>query len=641
MKDKYSTDGENSDNDSSSSEEPVVWSVEHEKDFLRTLSALKTHDPKIYSAQTFFTAKMEGPTNNFNDKSEKRRSTPMYLKDYERIIVLEKNGDISEEEVQTSVQPGFYEQQKSLKQKLKAALDDVLDDDDDDKEPLLKPRVKTEVEMKKEEDEYYEWLKGQKNEELPGVEEMRGLKEIWNDTNLEDNEKFLRDYILNKEYDVDDESGIPSYEEIVSVVKDEEELERGNEFERKYNFRYEEPDPEFIKQYPRTVKQSLRKRDIRRKHKRDAYKERKKSEKQTRKDEIKELKALKRKEIEEKLQRLKKLADDDDLPVNVDDLEADFDPTTYDKRMKEIFASQYYEKPIENPNEKPFFSDVSDDSDQSDYDNFDVNEERMRSEMELESEDHNDQERVDRKKQPSRRKKKRNSRFITAVLKKKPLFNPEEKTFEEYFNEYYALDYEDIIADGLITKFKYRNVPANDFGITIDELLDADDRQLNAWASLKKATAYRSDAEELYDIKAYKRKALNVEKKRRIFNTDFGGKKSEKLGHGGKGNKMEQNKSNEQTDVVPGRKGKRLVKRGGFFENARPTKQLMKCTKIVKNETTADKTCKTAQRRRKCCGSSRHFDSAVDIADDRLRAYSINPKKFKNKIFYKKQNRAG
>lgn len=57
-------------------------------------------------------------------------------------------------------------------------------------------------------------------------------------------------------------------------------------------------------------------------------------EKQARKDEIKELRALKKKEIEEKLRKLKILAGDDGLPLNVDDLEADFDPTVYDKRMK-------------------------------------------------------------------------------------------------------------------------------------------------------------------------------------------------------------------------------------------------------------------------------------------------------------------
>lgn len=89
-----------------------------------------------------------------------------------------------------------------------------------------------------------------------------------------------------------------------------------------------------IKHYPRTVKQSLRKKDESRKQKREAYKERKKLEKQARKDEVKEFRALKKKEIEEKLKKLKELAGDDDLSLNIDDLEADFDPTAYDKRMK-------------------------------------------------------------------------------------------------------------------------------------------------------------------------------------------------------------------------------------------------------------------------------------------------------------------
>lgn len=62
---------------------------------------------------------------------------------------------------------------------------------------------------------------------------------------------------------------------------------------------------------------------------------------------------------------------------------------------------------------------------------------------------------------------------------------------ENLLDEYYTMDFEDLIGGGQIkTRFKYRKVGKEDFGLTEDEILLLDDKQLNKLVSLKKYRPY-------------------------------------------------------------------------------------------------------------------------------------------------------
>ncbi|CAD5217430.1 unnamed protein product [Bursaphelenchus xylophilus] len=512
LKDKYGSDVEDEEDEESTDGE-VEWDSEDEKDFLRTLGALKSNDPKIYKSDVkFFDQERQRKPRKPETSAQKRaKEEKMTLRDYEHKLVVERGGKFSddEEEEEPPNDPSYYQKEQQLKSEFKKALGEDSESD----EELLKPREKTKEEEKREENEYYEWLANHK--ELDNVDEdLKHLKEKWNSNDLTAEDKFLRDYLLNKRYETDGKhipEALPTYDEVVKV---DEELEKVEEFEYKYNFRFEDPDQEFIKQFPRTVKESLRKEDTRRKEARERVKQRKEEEKKQKKEEIKRLKLLKKMEIEDKLKKLKEVTKDD-IPISLEDLQKDFDPAEYDRKMKEIFND--YDDKADEDEEKPVFSDISDIDDDEEVDEDDAKPEKVEDNHEQEEEAGPSNSEPSRREKISARKHKRNSKFNEVITKKKPAFDPNEKTFEEYFNEYYALDYEDIIADNLKTKFKYRNVEPNDFGLSTDEILELDDKKLNAWVSVKKVTSYRSAAEEKTDKIVYQKKAQNPERKRKIF----------------------------------------------------------------------------------------------------------------------------
>ena len=356
--------------DSSSSEEEddeaEQWTEEHETDFLKALANLKGKKAKIYDGQTSFFSK---PLEAKNEKN--KADKPLTLVDLERQVILEKEGqfeDISDETLAQKHESKTYVQElEDIKDSIKGALKNS--DDESDQEDLLNKKSKSAQEIAVEENEYKKWLLGQKEhlQDSNTENELKNLKEFWSDKNLDKDEKFLRDFILNKKYLEGNEEEVEIDEDL---TEDEKTLEQQEEFEHKFNFRFEEPDQDFIKRYPRTIQDSMRRKDDSRKSKREATKERKDKEKEKKREELKQLKAFKRKEILDKIEQLRKITGNDELAFKDEDLEEDFDPEKYDQRMAEVFE-QYDNAPFQpEDEEKPVFSDMDSDLEPDNWDEY-------------------------------------------------------------------------------------------------------------------------------------------------------------------------------------------------------------------------------------------------------------------------------
>lgn len=158
------------------------------------------------------------------------------------------------------------------------------------------------------------------------------------------------------------------------------------------------------------------------------------------------------------------------------DLEGDFDPEKYDEQMAKMFDENYYANQ-DNDNEKPVFDDDLDDED-FDYDNNDADEDIMMDADYLPGGEKYEEQQQNKKKKDKGKGKEKADSF-------KDNSNIKDKEYDKLMDEYYSLDFEDVIGGDLATRYKYIQTEPEDFGMTPEEILLADDKELNKVISIK------------------------------------------------------------------------------------------------------------------------------------------------------------
>ena len=135
----------------------------------------------------------------------------------------------------------YDQEQKELKKKFLQSLDGLDGDDEAETEGgLLTVREKTAEEIAEEEAKYEKWLQGEgKAFDTSTETDLEPLRRFWTDPNLSENDRFLRDYVTKQLWKPRESSFVPE-PKAVSDSEDEEHVEEAEEFERKFNFRFEE-----------------------------------------------------------------------------------------------------------------------------------------------------------------------------------------------------------------------------------------------------------------------------------------------------------------------------------------------------------------------------------------------------------------
>jgi protein KRI1 len=520
----YDNEEEEDSESETEDEDGEELTAELDADIRQTLRLIRRRDPAIYDpAVAFFKAGNDDEEEEGGKREKKpKKDAPLYYKDLVRrqAVAGDVASDESDAEEEKEGVLTFREEQDKLRQEFLASVgkadgDENGDDDDSEDEGeggLFTVRKKS-VGEQAEEDADMAQFTSKYGSKLKAAEV--------------DPDAFLEHYLSSEGWK-DKSAAVPHYEDIVrDDEEDAEALDKAENFEHAYNFRFEEEGGGVIQTYARNVEDSMRRVDDARKRKREERKTRKALERQKKEEELRRLKNLKQAEIQAKLDKVARLMGDkaeqpseaQRLAALADDLDADFDPDAYDKKMQAIFDDEYYQEGDDGAVDKPEWDDDEDKAlfaglpvDPDEEEEEEEEEEKEEKEQQKVEEEDEDEEAADEQEPEEDDDEEEGEQDDEPALENMTV-EEMKRAKQKYLDELYSLDYEDLIGD-LKCRFKYTQVRDNDFGLTVDEIMTADDKELKQLVALKRLAPYVED-EFLVDRKKLKRFRKTLEQERR------------------------------------------------------------------------------------------------------------------------------
>jgi len=445
------------------------------------------------------------------------------------------------------------EEQKELKAAIVAAAFGGSDDEDDGDVFTLKKKSAEEV--KEEDQEFHEFNLWKDKEPKSHDDADDIIGRYWkSDEDLNEGDQFLRDYLLNEGWketaslQADAERGAMDAQS--ASASEEEHLDDVDEFEKDYNFRFEVDEGRQIQGHARFQEASVRERPEKRRRQRKEKAERQDAEKIRRTEELKRLKNLKKEEIRRRLQQLKDITGNAESGLGALDLDGEFNPDKHDQDMAKLLGEDFDDQEealaaddlVQAPAGCKADLDVSAAAEEvqdrrrktikkgrrqgDDEAGEDAADGGWDNEADAEAGAPEDtpvepglwflcdacqrgipggKKRFDctvcedyvlcaKCFRVRRHPHKFVRRKVPETCKPPEAEQNKEASREDVdMDEYFQLDYEDIIGGDLPTRFKYRTVESANFGLRPADILEKSDQELNRLIPLKKLRTYRDE----------------------------------------------------------------------------------------------------------------------------------------------------